>query len=145
MWSAATVLVCALDILGRSAATFPPIQLIDQRPAHVSPLAEAFTLAGVETMFVLTSSDTFRSIQRTHTQCGAIIPIRKLASILVHEEAHVRHGSNERDAYEAQLATLRRLGSHPGSLTYTSVARAMKAVLAAERAADHPLLVAARD
>jgi hypothetical protein len=131
MWSAATVLVCALDILGRSASTFPPINLIAERPPHVSPLAEAFTVTGVDAIFILTSSDTFRSIQRASIRCGNIAPVRKLASILIHEEAHVRSASSEYDAYEAQLSTLAMLGASPGSPLYTSVARARKAVLTA--------------
>jgi hypothetical protein len=133
MWSAATVLVCALDILGRSASTFPPINLIAERPPDVSPLAEAFTVTGVEAIFILTSSDTFRSIQRSNIRCGTTMAVRKLASILIHEETHIRNGSGEHEAYEAQLATLVRLGVRPGSPVYTGVARARKAVLTAER------------
>jgi|SRR5687768_6196705 len=130
MWNAATVLVCALDLLGRSAATFPPIVLLAERPPDVSPIAEAFTRTGVSAIYVLTSSYTFRTLQHTAHRCGDVDAVRKLASILVHEEQHVRHGASEREAYQAQLSTLIRLGAPPGSPAFSSVARSMKAVLA---------------
>ena len=134
MWSAATVLVCALDILGRSAATFPPIILLAERPLDVSHMAEAFTRTGVVAIYVLTSSDTFRTIQRANHRCGTVNAVRKLASILIHEEVHVRNGGGEREAYEAQLATLARLGAPPGSLLFASVLRAKHEAVAA-----HPI------
>ena len=130
MWNAATVLVCALDMLGRSAATFPPIVLLAERPPDVSHIAEAFTRSGVAAIYVFTTSDTFRVIQRASHRCGEVDAVRKLASILVHEEVHLRHGPGEREAYQAQLATLVRLGAPPGSPAFASVARSMKAVLA---------------
>ena len=74
MWNAATVLVCALDILGRSAATFPPIILLAERPPDVSHMAEAFTRTGVEAIYVFTSSETFRAIQRATLPCGKWTP-----------------------------------------------------------------------
>ena len=134
MWSAATVLVCALDILGRSAATFPPIVLLAERPPDVSHLAEALTRTGVVVIYVLTSSDTFRSIQGSNHRCATVNAVRRLASILIHEEVHVRHGGGEREAYEPQLATLARLGAPPGSMLFASVVRAKQAAVAA-----HPL------
>ncbi len=136
MWSAATVLVCALDILGRGAATFPPITLLSEPPPDVSPLGEAFTVTGDQTIFVLTSSETFRTIQRSTNRCGTVNAVRKLASILVHEEAHVRRGSGEHEAYDAQLATLARLGAGPGTAIYAGVVRAKGAVVAVYGAAD---------
>ena len=138
MWSAATVLVCALDILGRSAATFPPITLLAERPPDVSHLAEAFTRTGVVAIYVLTSTDTFRTIQGANHRCGTVNAVRKLASILIHEEVHVRNGGGEREAYEAQLATLASLGAPPGSLLFGSVLRAKQAVLAADAAGGRP-------
>jgi hypothetical protein len=55
--------------------------------------------------------------------------MRKLASILAHEEWHVKHGPDERAAYEAQLTTLIRLGVQPGSSLYIGVVRSMLTVL----------------
>jgi hypothetical protein len=50
VWSAASVLVCVLNILGRSAETFPPIALLDVRPPDVSERAEAFVRSGDDTI-----------------------------------------------------------------------------------------------
>ena len=130
MWNAATVLVCALDILGRSAATFPPIILLAERPPDVSHMAEAFTRTGVEAIYIFTSSETFRAIQRATHKCAEVNAVRKLASILIHEEVHVRHGGGEREAYEAQLAALARLGAPPGSRLFAGVVRARDMALA---------------
>src|SRR5688500_4092068 len=97
----AAVVVCALEMLFRSAATFPPIVLIETRPADVSAAAEAFVRRNPDTIYVLTSSFTFRAARADDR--GAL---QKLASILVHEEWHLKLGPYERRAYEAQLTTL---------------------------------------
>ncbi len=45
MWTAETVLVCALSVPHRSAKSLPPIEFVDVRPAYVSDNAEAYTAA----------------------------------------------------------------------------------------------------
>jgi hypothetical protein len=35
MWTAETVLVCALTLLHRSAESFPPIEFVASRPQYV--------------------------------------------------------------------------------------------------------------
>ena len=35
MWSAESVVVCALTLLGRSQAQFPPVQFVERPPAYV--------------------------------------------------------------------------------------------------------------
>lgn len=129
MWSATTVLVCSLALLGRSAETFPPIELVHDLPADVSPLAEGFVRPGSGTISIVTSTRAFREAQASRLPCPNSLAYRKLASILVHEEWHVRHGSDERGAYEAQLMTLAILGSGPGTPLYGSVRRSMATVL----------------
>jgi hypothetical protein len=47
----------------------------------------------------------------------------------MHEEWHIRNGSDESGAYYAQLTTLIRLGVQPDNNTYRGVQRAMQAVL----------------
>ena len=37
MSAAATVLVCVLSLLGRTQASFPPIQLVDNPPPEAHP------------------------------------------------------------------------------------------------------------
>jgi hypothetical protein len=59
--------------------------------------------------------------------------IRKIASVLVHEEWHVRHGSDEAGAYAAQLTTLVALDAGPGHPVYYEVTRSMQATIRASR------------
>ena len=140
MWSAASVLACALSVLGRSEASMPRIELIEIAPAGVSVNAEAFVLPGRRTIYLITSSRAFREASReaSLTQgCGNTDATRKLASILAHEEWHVKHGSDEKGAYEWQLLTLIRLGSAPGTGTFRDVQASMIKVLDA-RKRDRP-------
>jgi hypothetical protein len=65
----------------------------------------------------------------------------KLASIIIHEAWHVRHGQDERGAYLAQLLTLSRLGAGPGSDVYRGVHKSMLAVLKAQKALAPPSAV----
>ena len=133
MTPAATVLVCAIQLLGRTPESFPRIELLAARPPHASPNAEAFVDPRISAIYVLTTSEVFRAAQ-AKGHCGSTEPLRKLASILIHEEWHVRHGSDESNAYAAQLTTVAML-SGPDSPLYNSVRRAMMTVLAKQRTA----------
>jgi hypothetical protein len=128
------VLVCAIQLLGRSPESFPRIELIDVRPPQASVNAEAFVEPRISAIYVLTTSEVFRAALRAQGRCGNTEPLRKLASILVHEEWHVLHGSDEEGAYAAQLTTLIMLGG-PDSPLFNSVRRSMVAVLAQQRTA----------
>jgi hypothetical protein len=125
MTAAAAVIVCAIELLGRKPSSMPPIELVSQRPADVSANADAFVREGQEKIFVLTASDAYSS-----ARCENRRSLIKLASIIAHEEWHVRNGMDERKAYEAQLLTLMRLGATPDSQVYRGVMRAMQTVLA---------------
>ena len=133
MWTAEAVLVCALTLLHRSAESFPPIELVTVRPAYVSVRAEAYVLTGVRRIHLVTASAAFSRARRAVHRCGDLQAIRKIASVLVHEEWHVRNGSDERGAYEAQLLTLTSLDAGPGNPLYSEVLRSMRA---ATRAGD---------
>jgi hypothetical protein len=136
MWSAASVLACALSVLGRSESSMPRIELIDVAPIDVSVGAEAFVRRDTGTIYLVTSSGVFQAaLSRTH--CSDWVAMRKLASILAHEEWHVRHGSDEKKAYEYQLLTLIRLGEQPGSGVYHAVQVSMHRILEA-RKRDRP-------
>ena len=63
MWSAASVLACALSVFGRSEASMPPIKLIDLAPPGVSAGAEAFVRSG--TIYLITSSSVFQEALRS--------------------------------------------------------------------------------
>ncbi len=129
MWTAETVLVCALTLLHRSLVSFPPIELLETRPPYVSPNADAYVPIGGTRIYLITTSPAFARARSAVYKCGELNAIRKIASILVHEEWHVRHGSNEADAYAAQLSTLVHLDAGPGSPLYAEVARAMRAAM----------------
>jgi hypothetical protein len=129
MWSAASVLACALSVLGRSESSMPRIELIDVAPREVSVGAEAFVGRETSTIYLITSSPVFRSAMRLRSHCSDTPEIRKIASILAHEEWHVRHGPDEREAYHYQLITLIRLGSPPGTGLYSAVQTSMLRIL----------------
>ena len=143
MTSAASVLVCALSLLGRSADSFPPIRLLDVRPPHASADAEAFVDPAIPTIYVMTTSDVFIAAQAMH-RCEDVEPMRKLASILVHEEWHVRHGSDEKGAYAAQLTALSMLGQQQDSRLYYGVRRSMAVALSRQQALRASLVRPAR-
>ena len=130
MWTAETVLVCALSLLTRAADSFPPVQFVAIAPAGVSATAEAFVLSGGDRIYVVTSTPTFRRAQGASDRCGDLQALRKVASVLVHEEWHVLHGADEAGAYAAQLTTLTYLNAGPGNPLYHEVSRAMRAVVA---------------
>jgi hypothetical protein len=132
MTDAAAVVLCALALLGRSPETMPRIELVDLVMLdHVtdgmSPI-EGYVIRGSGTISVVTSSAAFRT-----ARCGRRRSLLKLASILAHEEWHVRCGGDERGAYEAQLAALVRLGAGPETAVYQQVRQAMFYVLASDR------------
>jgi len=127
MWTAASVLACALSVLGRSEANMPRIELIDVAPPYVSDGAEAFVQR--DTIYLITSSSAFRTALESRVGCSASWAMQKLASILAHEAWHVRHGPDEKSAYEHQLITLIQLGVQPGSGVYRSVQVSMLRVL----------------
>ncbi|HZM91767.1 MAG TPA: hypothetical protein VFB92_00025 [Vicinamibacterales bacterium] len=133
MWSAATILVCALDLLGRSAPSLPPIAFVDTRPPDVSERAEAFVRIGDPTIYLLTSSALFKEAQSSREKCGGFHALRKLASVIVHEEWHVRHGTDERGAYEAQLTALASMSAGLGTAVYGDVIRAMRAAVETQK------------
>src|SRR5215216_5416371 len=126
------VLVCALELLGRSAAALPPIELVAAQPPGVAANVEAFVRAGSGVISLVTSSEAFEQARRS--ECRAYDAVAKVASIVAHEEWHVRHGGDERGAYEAPLATLVRLGVSLTSRVFAGVMRSMQVVLDSQHA-----------
>jgi hypothetical protein len=146
MSSAAAVVVCALAVLGRSEASMPRIELVETAPIGSSPQVEAYVLTPGNIIYLVTSSRVFRDAQDTKNKwCSDTLPIKKLASILAHEEWHLRHGGNEKGAYEAQLMTLIRLGVQPGSGLYSTVVRAMMTVLKKQNRKPEMVLAGGRE
>jgi len=133
VWSAETVFVCALALLGRSAQTFPPVEFVDHAPFGVSASAQAYVPAPDARIVVLISTEAFTNARRTQHPCTAVDAIREIASVLAHEEWHVRHGPDEESAYDAQLTTLLAVGARQDSALYHAVLKAKLAVVAASR------------
>ena len=133
MWTAETVLVCALTLLHRSAESFPPIELVTARPADVSGDADGYVRPGDARIYVIAVTPTFTRARSAAYRCGDLHAIRKIASVIIHEEWHVRHGSDETGAYQAQLTTLASLDAGPGHPLYTEVRRSMRTVMRARR------------
>ncbi len=129
MWTAQTVLVCALALLGRDAS-FPPIQFVDVPPPDVSRSAEAFVRHDDPNIYLVTSTDAFQRAEHAIWRCGDIEAIRKIASVLVHEEWHLKYGFDEAGAYTAQLAALSYVGAGPSSHLYAEVMRSRQTTLA---------------
>jgi hypothetical protein len=129
------VLVCALELLGRSAAALPPIELVAVPPPGIAANVEAFVRAGSGVISLLTTTETFAEVRRS--ECRAYNAVAKVASIITHEEWHVLHGSDERGAYEVQLATLMRLGVSLTSRVFDGVVRSMQVVLESQHRVTH--------
>ena len=145
MWSAASVLACALSVLGRSESSMPRIELIDVAPIDVSAGAEAFVRRDIGTIYLITSSPVFQEALTARRHCSDSLPMRKLASILAHEEWHVRHGPDEKAAYEHQLITLIRLGQQPGTGLYRAVQMSMLRILEARKRDRPDRMLASRE
>jgi hypothetical protein len=128
---AASVLVCALSMLGRSERHFHPIKLVDAVALGGSPTAEAYVTRGPDTINIVTTSGVFREAMKSSHPCSKREAIGKIASMLVHEEWHLRHGADERGAYQAQLTALQVLGFDEHSMVYFGVKKAMLRVVAA--------------
>jgi len=128
MLSAASALVCALAALNRTASTLPPIEILDSPPPYVSVGTEAFVRNG--TIYVIGSSAVVRyAAGRDEGRCGDLFAVKKLASILVHEEWHLTHPGDERGAYYRQLIALQQMGVNPGQSVYRDVQLSMQRVL----------------
>jgi hypothetical protein len=127
MTGASLVLICALELLGRSPESLPPIKLVDQPIAGTMANLEAYVLANNPTIYVITSTDTFR-----RADCSDRGSLVKLASVIAHEEWHVKKGLDEKGAYQAQLMSLMLMGVGPDTGVYLSVQRAMRFALSEE-------------
>jgi hypothetical protein len=136
MSAAGIVLLCALDLLGRSPERLPPIEILAERPPQASLNAEAFADSRTGTIYLIASAPAFRTAQTAQTsatECRDADSLKMVASIIVHEEWHLAHGPDEEGAYYAQLMALQLLGFGPNSVPHACVKRAMQAVLAAQR------------
>jgi hypothetical protein len=132
MSTAAMVLACALDLLGRSASQFPRIEILEQKPLNVSANATAFADLDARVIYLIASEAPFsiaRAGQTSPEECRELDALKLVASTIVHEEWHLRHGRDERGAYYAQLMALQLMGLGPGTSAYRGVRLAMQSVV----------------
>ncbi len=144
MWTAEVVLVCALNLLGRSVNTFPPIEFTQTAPVGASRWVEAYVGPTDRKIYIITTTDSFQRLLQTKNRCGDIMAARKVASLLIHEELHIRQGASEKTAYQGQLMTLTALGASIGSPPYMEVVRAMNHTLKRSRQTPAGVMVASR-
>ena len=129
MWSAETVFVCALALLGRTEANFPTVEFVETPPVGVSKHVQAYTRLAEPRIVIVTSTSAFADARRAEDRCGNIEAIREIAGVLAHEERHVRHGPDEVTAYDAQLTALLFVGADQDGPLYHKVMRAKQTVL----------------
>ena len=130
MLTATAVLACALDLLGRST-TAAPVRFLEKPPLQASQHVEAFVEREPPTIYLMTTTHTFRAAGNPRPGFSGRDACRKIASIIVHEEWHLRHGDDEQGAYYAQLTTLMAL--HAEAITINRVKQAMIAAVARQR------------
>jgi hypothetical protein len=151
MSTQAFVLACALQLLERSAERLPPIRVVIAPPVHASPNAQGFLDRREGAIYLIASAPAFRVAEaaqrdpRNRGRCVERVALKMIASIIVHEEWHLKHGPDEKGAYQAQIMELHRLRLGPDTTTVQSVKRAMQTVLNAnarrQRATQHIALV----
>ena len=112
-------------MLGRSEHRFHPINLIEVAPPGASRNVEAFVTRNPDTIHILTSSVAFQEVARWRSGCAPRASVAKVASLLVHEEWHLRNGPDERGAYSAQLTALAAMGFDEQTSVYGGVKRSM--------------------
>lgn len=131
MLSAAAVVLCAFAFLGRSPSANVPIKFLHTPPPGISQNAEAVAAREPPTIYLIMSSSAFRSAQNGRGEIGHSDGCKKLASVIVHEEWHIRNGPDEEGAYVAQIVALMEMKARPEMLS--DVRRSMDAVLRAQR------------
>jgi len=104
--SALMVLMWALQLLARSAATLPIELALGSLPATVANV-EMFVGAASVVSSTPATSDAFETARLDECMSDAAT---KLASVIAHEDSQMVDSTDERGALEPQLATLTRVG-----------------------------------
>ena len=135
--------VCALNMLGRSERTLPPIELVRTPPVEVCATRRSVRAPGDRRIYLVGLERRFQRAQRSFDRCGNIMAIRKIASVMIHEEVHLTQGADEKSAYQAQLTMLTALGAGPTSALYRGVVLSMREALKKQKAKPPAGLLAA--
>ena len=126
-------LEAALLLAGLATAKLP-ISLASVKPDTASAGIQGWTTVGAdgrgERIHIYNGSGLFRCARPSNENYQCVL---KLASVIVHEAWHFRHGASETGAYDAQLAFLM---ANQGALEQmTDVRRSRSQAAAAERKA----------
>ena len=132
MLTAAAVVVCALDLLGRSPGSTVPIKFLAEPPPGGSRNAEGFVTHDPDAIYLITSTPAFRTAQEGPYVQGSRDACRHVASVIVHEEWHLKYGGDEEGAYLAQLTTLASLSADARAIW--AVRRSMMFVVEQQKA-----------
>ena len=118
-----------------------PILLASVPPDTASTGVEAWTVfredGSADHVAVYTESSTFICASRqTPVHVNPYLCLLKLASVIVHETWHFKHGPDEAGAYEAQLQFLEVRGGGSSATIASGVRRARDRVKAQTKAVD---------
>jgi hypothetical protein len=142
MSPAALVLVCALDILGRSSENFPAVRILEHHPSDRGPNVEAFISRHDRTINLIATSIAFAEALRAavteRIRCRSRTAYALVASILAHEEWHLLNGEDEEGAYSAQLMTVLSSGFASDSHLFRRIMLSKIAVVNARNGAAKP-------
>ena len=126
-------LEAALMLAGQSIAKLP-IVLVSVTPDTASPGVQGWTSRDdngkADRIFLYTGNGVFRCARPSNGNYQCIL---KLASVLVHEAWHFRHGADEAEAYAAQIVFLMGNGGALDQIADVRMSRDL--VVAASRAA----------
>jgi hypothetical protein len=111
----------------------------------VTPTAEGYVRLHQRKIYLVATSYAFQAARHSIDRCGNLMALRKIASVIVHEEVHLTQGPGERAAYEAQLTRLTALGAGPGTAIYREVVLAMRHTLKHQKAKPPAGLLAASE
>lgn len=119
----------------RGTEPAPPVSFIARAPVEASAGVEAFVRPGIKAIYIVISTPMFETLLRQDDCAISQMDLwRKLASVIVHEEWHLRHGADEEGAYAAQLMALALMGNGNGQAVYEHVRRTMRIVHAHDKA-----------
>ncbi|HUK34016.1 MAG TPA: hypothetical protein VLV86_08915 [Vicinamibacterales bacterium] len=125
--------MCALALLGHTKRGFPAVEFVEKAPPGVSAQAEAYVLNSEKRMVLITSTWAFRQAREAEFECGRIEALQEIAGVLAHEEWHLRHGTDEQGAYDAQLTALLAAGADQNGALFHNVMRAKQKVMNAAK------------
>ena len=127
-------LEAALLLAGPGLATLP-IELASSAPDGASQGVEGWTIHRAEgqgeRIVIYTESGIFRCARWPHDSFLSHECLVRLASVIVHEAWHFRHGRGEVDAYGAQIVFL--MANHASAAQIAAVQVARDRVLAVGR------------